>query len=498
MIALGAPPTAAEAPCTTVPAVLDRCPAWTADLDDGGQDAPAAAEMSPSGDTLFVTGFSADATTGEAGTVTAALDPSNGQRRWTARENGPGPTDPTYYGLAVAPDGDRVYVFGMLEFDTGQCAPNPCGDAFVAAYDATTGEQAWKRTVDGPVGGWDYLSGIAVSPDGTRVFAAGASQGVRNDPDFAGSYDRATLDVLTMALDSSDGSPVWSARYDRVPGEYDAASSIAVSPGGERVFVGGNTAGALANDGDTDYLTLAYDSGLGSGGEGGRLLWAERLDSDVPKDLVLPWDVATDLELAPDGSTIYVTGQLGANRASSGTELFYNPPTDFGTAAYDAEDGARLWLARYPGVAGGYNIAQDLALSPSGHRVYVTGISSGRGWEDTNDRDAAVIAYDASDGDEEWSTAYVPGYAYGWQVATRGDLVYLAASSTEYSATLALSAAEGTTEWTSTSLPVSDNTVDHLEARGLLLGPERLFTFGVAYPFVSFGESVSRIQAFDP
>lgn len=498
-LSLGLPALNAHsmATCEEIPGVRDRCPLWTVDIDKGRGDVPTGAAVSPDGLTLFVTSLSGDGNTGDVDTFTTALTVTTGAERWVAREEGPGPTDPNVSDLAVAPDGEQVFVVGVTNWGGNECDPNPCSDAFAAAYDADTGARLWKRVLDGPVGGWEYLSGIAVSPDSSRVFVTGASQGIHNDPGFAGAFDRATLDVSTMALDASDGETVWSARYDRVPGEYDAAYSIALSPDGRLVFVGANTAGALADDGDSDYLTLAYDSGSVDDETAGALLWVSRLDSAVPKDLVLPWDVATDLAVSPDGSNVYVTGLLGANRPSSGAELFYNPATDYGTVAYDASDGEQRWLARYPGVAGGYNIAQDLALSPSGDRVYVTGISSGVGWENTNDRDAAVVAYGTTDGSEKWTTAYVPGYAYGWQLAPRESEVFLAASSTEYSVTQDLSAADGSTEWQSTSLPLSEtDAIDHLEARMILATADRLFTLGVAYPFVSFGDSNARVQAF--
>jgi WD40 repeat protein len=488
--------SSASGPCVAMAEVIQRCPAWAARYDNGGQDVPAAAAMSPQGDALFLILFSADAS-GGLETATVALDPATGQQRWVAREGGNGRPNPGNYDLAVSPDGTRVYAIGTLDWNTG-CNPNPCDDAFVAAYDARTGDSLWKEVVDGPLGGWDYLSAITTSPDGTRIFVAGASQGVDNDQRFPGAYDNATLDALTMALDASDGATLWSARYDRVAGHYDAASSIEVSPDGERVFVGGNTAGVQASDGDSDYLTLAYDSGLSSGDKlGGRLLWAARLDSDVPKDLVLPWDVANDLALAPDGSRVYVTGQLGADRPSTGIEIFYNPPHDYGTVAYDAADGSLEWVARYPG-AGGYNVALDLALTASGNRVVVTGISSGPGWEDTNDRDAAVVTYDALDGRQVWESAYRAGYAYGWGVAVVSDVVYVAASSTGHSVTLAYSMSDGSTQWTSTDLPgTGEGALEHVEARGIVAAADRVFTFGVGYPVNPYEGSNARIQAFD-
>jgi WD40 repeat protein len=117
----------------------------------------------------------------------------------------------------------------------------------------------------------------------------------------------------------------------------------------------------------------------------GATLWAKRYARGGN-------DEATALGVSPDGSRVFVTGYS----AGSATDF------DYATIAYDASTGAKLWLRRYAGNL--LDIATDLAVSPDGSRVFVTGYSdpSTTGY----DYDYATVAYDASTGATLWSVRY--------------------------------------------------------------------------------------------
>ena len=122
------------------------------------------------------------------------------------------------------------------------------------------------------------------------------------------------------------GSQVWVQRYNGPGNSFDEASSVAVSPGGSRVFVTGESRGTTT----TDYLTVAYSAATGA------RLWAARYNGPGNGG-----DTAFSVAVSPGGSRVFVTG--GSRGTRSGA--------DYATVAYRAATGARLWAARYNGPA---------------------------------------------------------------------------------------------------------------------------------------------------
>jgi DNA-binding beta-propeller fold protein YncE len=95
--------------------------------------------------------------------------------------------------------------------------------------------------------------------------------------------------------------------------------------------------------------------------------------------------------VSPDGTRVFVTG----------TSSEENRDPDFTTLAYDALTGSQRWVAHYDGPSDSAEHAVDLAVSPDGTKVFVTGDS----FDIT--RDYATVAYDASTGAELWAERYV-------------------------------------------------------------------------------------------
>jgi hypothetical protein len=155
------------------------------------------------------------------------------------------------------------------------------GQYGTVAYDSATGAELWNARY-GVGAGLSRAEDIAVSPDGTRVFVAGTSD------DEAGSTEAATV-----AYDTATGAQLWAARYDSgLPGDTDAAATLAVSPDGGTVYAGGHAFESFAL---SHALTLAYDTRTG------RQLWVD-LYAAPGGD----WNRANDIVVSDRGDRVYV------------------------------------------------------------------------------------------------------------------------------------------------------------------------------------------------
>ncbi len=259
--------------------------------------------------------------------------PAGGARLWLARHrNG------TATALAVGPGGLRVYV-------TGSSQATPTGYATVA-YSAATGARLWTaRYRDGTA------AALAVSPDGATVYVTGSRQGP------------ASADFATVAYNAATGARLWVARYNGPANGNDYASAVAVSPGGNRVYVTGSSDGSTS----TDYATVAYRAATGA------RLWAARYNGAGKYG----YDSPNAIAVSRGGTRVFVTGRSQAAKSS-----------DYATVAYSAATGARLWAARYQGPGNSHDFAYTVAVSPAGTRVYVTGSSYG-----AKSSDYVTVAY---------------------------------------------------------------------------------------------------------
>src|SRR6266508_4501353 len=90
------------------------------------------------------------------------------------------------------------------------------------------------------------------------------------------------------------GAQLWTKRFSSPGDRADAALSIAVDPGGTKVFVAG-----YVNDpsGASDYATVSYDLSTG------RQLWRA-----IYRGAGLGSAIQS-VAVSPDGSSVYVTGQ---------------------------------------------------------------------------------------------------------------------------------------------------------------------------------------------
>jgi WD40 repeat protein len=298
---------------------------WAADPVSNSSEF--ALTVSPDGSTVAVTGngpyFSKMTTIG--------YNAADGSRRWVAWLTDGGYETTTGTDITVSPDG-RVF------YATGYAYNGNSHEYLTEAIDGSTGHMLWGAKYNSPDSGYDEAYGVAVSPDGARVFVTGCSSGVY----CIGS------DFGTVAYDAVTGRELWVRIYDT--GATDVAKAIRISPDGTKVFVTGSSGMSRGED----YATIAYDTD-------GNQLWLATYDGPSHKG-----DFANDLGVSPDGCCVYVTG------GSVGR----SPQLDFATVAYDASTGIQLGVDRYDGPAHGDDTANALAVGANGE-VFITGRSQG-------------------------------------------------------------------------------------------------------------------------
>jgi DNA-binding beta-propeller fold protein YncE len=292
------------------------------------------------------------------------------------------------------------------------------GTARLASESSPVERQLWASRYQGPGKSDDQGGPIAVSPDGARVFVTGWSVGVTSRYDW-----------VTIAYDASSGAPLWTKRFNGPANENDIPSSLGISPDGSTLFV---TGWDRITPRDIDYATIAYDASTGA------KAWMKRYDGPASLE-----DTPSSLDVSPDGTRVYVTGGSVHGEIN----------LDYATIAYQASDGAQLWVMRYNGGGDDYDDPVAVETSPDGATVFVTGQS--RGLDSYSDY--ATIAYDAITGAQRWVTRFNGSGdffddASALTVSPDGTRVYVTGNSTGISslfdyATVAYDASTGAKVW---------------------------------------------------
>ena len=408
---------------------------------------------------------------------------AGGAQLWLARYDGPGHSSDDAHSVALSPDGTKIYVTGTSKgvFPTGQ-------DYATVAYDAATGVQLWAARYDFRAGCCDVdrAAALVVSRDGTRVYVtgqsgnapvittvaydagtgaqlwvarstvAGSASAIGVSGDGTRVYVTGTrsspVDYATLAYDAVTGAQVWSASYNGAASRDDRASGLGVSLDGTRVYVTG-TSQESSSPRVIAATTIAYDAANGSQG------WIDHFsDAGLGR--------ANDLAVGADGTRLFVTGDSGVPDAPTtlayvsstgarlwsaryggapgtgvavapspdGTRVFATGPTagtvsgavDYTTLGYDSAAGTQSWARVYQSPVNGANHVRDIAVSPDGSLVFVTGSSPGAGSSD----DYATLAYGAGDGAQVWAARYNgplngADYAFSLAVSPNGSRVFV-------------------------------------------------------------------------
>lgn len=218
---------------------------------------------------------------------------------------------------------------------------------------------------------------------------------------LASSVSLPTLPAGAVTCEVVGGTPVddcavggWSAQEDHGRKEY--GETIGVSPDGSMVFVAGYTHHQVTTSRSwINWTVSAYEAETGS------LAWSTMWDGPgaLGSAPFGDFDFPTDLVVAPDGATVFVTGYSYVSDARK---------DDFATIAFSAASGTVVWEAFYHGNGDPTLSDQAYAIdvTPDGSTVVVAGKSYGPKLSTgfTTSYDWATIAYDAATGAEIWVT----------------------------------------------------------------------------------------------
>jgi DNA-binding beta-propeller fold protein YncE len=195
--------------------------------------------VSPDGARVFVAGFGR-ASLGVPHVFTLVGYGAAGGSKAGDATYGNGRDDMTT-SASISTDGTRVYVAGGDQLDY-----------LTVAFTTATVRVAWARAYDGGHG-IDAAYGVAVSPDGVRVYVTGESEeGGR------GCFgDIPSTAYATVEYDAATGQVGWAARYAGERRFPDQARFVAPSPDGSLVFVAGDSDAVCTS---SDVATVAYEA----------------------------------------------------------------------------------------------------------------------------------------------------------------------------------------------------------------------------------------------
>ena len=137
---------------------------------NGGAGAATSVAVSPSGGTVYITGY-AQSRVSIDDYDTVAYNATTGTQLWAKFYSVAGESYAS--SVAVSPTGKTVYVTGV----------NSSAYATVA-YDAVTGTQQWVTRYNGPRTG-GQASSMAVNPTSGTVFVTGWNDGATSNLDYA-------------------------------------------------------------------------------------------------------------------------------------------------------------------------------------------------------------------------------------------------------------------------------------------------------------------------
>ncbi len=204
--------------------------------------------------------------------ATAAFRAQDGEQLWAKRHRGSQAGQNMAFGIVPSPDGERVFVTGVVSGATGEGTDFHIG---TVAYDTWSGAQEWAVDDTGLPYSEEAGGAIAVSPDGRHVFVTGYSApysvvAPSPLPQFIAGpvrYEGSQADIVTIAYGAVSGETDWVGRYNSSAASVDTdiPHAVAASPDGKHVYVAGQFQYMLDPEAPPPpgpYTTHFYDYGV--------------------------------------------------------------------------------------------------------------------------------------------------------------------------------------------------------------------------------------------
>lgn len=334
--------------------------------------------------------------------VVARIDPDDGGVLWAAA--GGGTNVDLSRDVAAEPDGSAAYVVGRYNGSAmfGTETLNGGGyDYFLVKYDGssggdTTGDVSWA--VDAGGSGSDAGQAVAIGPDGSVYVTGYVQNGINDDIDFG--LNAADIPVvltrpcnggaqLFVAKYSAAGETVWVAGTAADPARTSDAvygEGIDVDDAGN-VYVTGSFVGLGVQFCDADQTrfcpetlctpltsqdmsggSYSSDAFVAKYNQNGDLQWVARAGHDSEASA----EFEQGVDLATDGTTVYVTGWFDGGEIAFCTNP--DPPGACAPAKVVSSVGSRdTFIAAYDAVTGAFEWARGVGAS--GEAVEVDGIA---------------------------------------------------------------------------------------------------------------------------
>ena len=366
---------------------------WEQRFDGGRDDAGIAIATSPDSTEVYVAGVT-DGGESHDDFVIIAYDMADGQEPWSSVYRGPRPGfryRDIPAALEVDPQGDAVYLAGRSETRRGY-------DYATVSFATAGGGRQWVHRYDGRTGGDDIPVGMAVSSAGTYLFITGKTWGGDDrrfdvytekllavdgiDLDAAQMRSTTPRNDIPVAIEAAQDDDVVVAARMRLGSEFEDSTvrryDIDLDQEWTESFDGViprslATAGADAAVGAT-FLDGGREIGavLVNGTPVG--IWAESYSNSTGAE-----NEAADVHIV--GTTVIVSGKL-RDPVDDDVEL--------AAVGFDRGYGAFLWVMTYDGLIGGDDAGFASAVAPAVNRLFVVGTAEGIG----TGRDYAVIGVD--------------------------------------------------------------------------------------------------------